>query len=171
TPANPSGRNRLRPWLVLVVVDAARTMLQPGAPLPRITVPAAELPDLDDCWATAHAQVTVEDPATALQALDAPQGGAGMSRLICLRRLAPDTSYLACIVPATRPGADAGLGNPVNQAGPIAPAWSVAGNQDVVLPVYYSWTFSTGADGDFKSLVGRLTGVRPDRPIGFGTRA
>ena len=34
----------------------------------------------------------------------------------------------------------------------------------------YSWQFSTGDDGDFKSLVGRLQGVSPTSLTGFGIR-
>ena len=168
TPAAPN-QNRLRPWLVLVVVDAATTSLEQGSPLPRITVNDAQLPDLNDSWAWAHAQVTVEDPATAAQALVPPSGGSAISRLVCPRRLQADTSYLACVVPSSLQGVQAGLGLPID-SGAIAPAWTAGAGQDVVLPVFYSWTFSTGADGDFKSLVQRLSGIKPDEIPGFGTR-
>src|SRR5512134_3487664 len=53
TPAKAQGDRRLRPWLVLVVLDAAKTGLPRvagGAPLPSIRIKAAdvasELPDL-----------------------------------------------------------------------------------------------------------------------------
>jgi hypothetical protein len=60
------------------------------------------------------------------------------------------------------------LGQPLDPA--LTQAWIAGSGQDVVLPVYYSWTFSTGASGDFKSLVLRLQGIRPDSIPGFGTR-
>ena len=62
--------DRLRPWLVLVVVpaDAASVAADSGRPGPVLTIPAAagtELPDLDQSWAWAHVQVTAPgDPAT-----------------------------------------------------------------------------------------------------------
>jgi hypothetical protein len=52
----------------------------------------------------------------------------------------------------------------------VAQAWTAGEGRDVVLPVYYSWRFSTGDDGDFKSLAQRLRGVRAIDVQGFGTR-
>jgi hypothetical protein len=170
TPAKPNSANRLRPWLVLVVVDASTVALEPGTPLPRITVNDSELPDLNDSWAWAHAQVTVDDPTTAQQALVPPSGGSAISRLLCPRRLAPDTAYLACLVPSTLVGVQAGLGLPLDPGPALALAWTAGAGQDVVLPVFYSWTFSTGDNGDFKSLVQRLVGVKAVSITGFGTR-
>jgi hypothetical protein len=170
TPASPSGANRLRPWLVLVVVDASMVELQAGTPLPSITVNDSELPDINDSWGWAHAQVTVDDPATASQALVPPSGGAAVSRLLCPRRLQLDTQYLACLVPVTLVGAQAGLGLPLDPGPALELAWTAGAGLDVTLPVYYSWTFSTGDSGDFKSLVQQLVGVRADLVPKFGTR-
>ena len=170
TPAKQNDSNRLRPWMVLIVVDASTVDVQPGTPLPRITVHDTDLPDLDDSWAWAHVQVTVDDPATAADALTPASGGSAVSRWLCPRRLQADTAYLACLVPATQVGVQAGLGLPLDAGPAIAPAWIAGAGQDVVLPVYYSWRFSTGDDGDFKSLVERLQGVPPNDIAGFGTR-
>jgi hypothetical protein len=169
TPAKPSGNARLRPWLVLIVLDARRHQLQPGVPLPRITVNDVELPELGDAWAWAHAQVTAETPGDAMRALQSPDS-ATISRLLCPRRLDPETEYIACIVPAVRGGVQAGLGQLAGAPPSLDPAWRAGAGEDVVLPVYYSWMFSTGEGGDFKSLVQRLKGVRPDSITGFGTR-
>lgn len=170
TPARPNSLNRLRPWLVLIVVDAATAQIQPGTPLPRISVHDTDLPDLADSWGWAHSQVTVDDPAKAADELTPAAGTSAISRLLCPRRLMPDTSYIACVVPATLDGVQAGLGLPPGPGPAIAPAWTAGSGQDMLLPVYYSWRFSTGDDGDFKSLVGRLRGVRPTDLAGFGTR-
>jgi len=170
TPAKQNDQNRLRPWMVLIVVDASTTQVQPGQPLPRITVNDAELPDLNDSWAWAHVQVTVDDPATAAAALAPASGGSAVSRFLCPRRLAPDTAYLACLVPSTLMGKQTGLGLPLDAGPAIEPAWTVGAGQDVVLPVYYSWKFSTGDDGDFKSLVLRLQGFPATSIEGFGTK-
>jgi len=172
TPAAPTGQGRLRPWIVLVVVEAAGVVVQPGRPLPRITVSDAELPDLNDSWAWAHVQSTVDSgsPDAAAAALAPESGGGAVARLLCPRRLRADTAYLACLAPSTRAGVQAGLGLPQDPGSALAMAWNAGAGLDVVLPVYYSWTFATGSDGDFKSLVQRLQGVAPDSIPGFGSR-
>jgi hypothetical protein len=53
TPASANNQNRLRPWMVLVVVVASTVSLEQGTPLPRITVNDSQLPDLNDSWAWA----------------------------------------------------------------------------------------------------------------------
>jgi hypothetical protein len=201
TPAKPNSKNRLRPWLVLIVVEAATAQLQPGTPLPRISVHDSELPDLNDSWGWAHSQVTVDTPAVskprklpadagdvakedadalakeeadalnvAESELISPAGTSAISRLLCPRRLDPNKTYLACVVPATRQGQQAGLGNEPDAGPEIKQAWEAGSGNDVVLPVYYSWQFSTGNAGDFKSLVTRIRGVPPTDVAGFATR-
>jgi hypothetical protein len=172
TPAQVNGQNRLRPWMVLIVVDSSKVDLKPGSPLKTITVNDIDLPDLNESWAWAHAQVTVDstDPSVAANELVPASGASAVSRFLCPRRLQADTSYLACLVPATLPGVQAGLGLPVDPGSAIAPAWIAGAGQDTVLPVYYSWRFSTGADGDFKSLVQRLVGTPASGIQGFATR-
>jgi hypothetical protein len=172
TPAQANGEDRLRPWMVLIVVDSSNLALQPGSPLKTITVNDTDLPDLNDSWAWAHAQVTVDstDLTVAANELGPASGTSAISRFLCPRRLQPDTPYLACLVPATLPGVQAGLGLPIDPGPAIAPAWTAGAGQDVVLPVYHSWRFSTGADGDFKSLVQLLIGTPADAIPGFATR-
>ena len=166
TPAQANGDDRLRPWLVLVVLDSAKTgvpKMTATAPLPVVTVPGAavatELPGLAESWSWAHAQVVSQASDSAgVQAVlhDAPST---TSRLVCPRRLAPNTDYVACVVPAFEPGRLRGLG--LAEAQPeamntLAPAWDTNAPADVRLPVYYSWQFSTGPGGDFESLARRL---------------
>lgn len=172
TPARPGVSNRLRPWLVLVVVEEALANWQAGRPLPRISVPDTELPDLADSWAWAHAQAALDadDLGSAQAALQPAESPQGLSRLLCPRRLAADKAYLACVVPATRPGVLAGLGLPPDAGPQIAPAWTVGAGQTVTLPVYVHWRFNTGDGGDYKSLLLRLKGVRATDVPGFGTR-
>src|SRR5262249_30983361 len=114
SPAAPDPlRGRLRPWLCLVVVrsSGATVSASPDGPLPVLTCALSELPDLTDSWAWAHAQVT-GPPGTSAGTLIATPGAA-ISRLVCPSRLAPDTPYLACVVPAFSAGVAAGLGQPV----------------------------------------------------------
>lgn len=156
TPAAPDPANgRIQPWLLLVVVtqDASTVTATPGIPLPVLSCPTAELPDLTESWAWAHAQVTGPPGAAAGSLLATP--GAAVSRLICPRRLYPFTGYYACVVPAFQAGVLAGLGQPV-PAGNLAPAWGTGSPATVQLPVYYHWSFATGASGDFATLAARL---------------
>jgi hypothetical protein len=152
----PSG---VRPWLVLVVLaDDEYTGPADGELLPSITVnDAKDLPDLDDSWAWAHAQVAGglgPTGAAGLATIARNEPARVLSRLVCPRRLAPDTHYTGFLVPAFEAGRLGGLKQPVPAAA-TPPAWS-AGATNVVLPVYQSFGFKTAAEGDFESLVARL---------------
>ncbi len=167
TPAKANDRDQLRPWLVLVVLEVAKTGLprmQPQALMPSIRVKvtdvATELPDLGDSWSWAHAQVVSQaTDAASLQSDLQGKPASNVSRLVCPRRLSESTNYVACLVPAFEPGRLRGLGlagdqDPAMQT--IAPAWNRQAVADVVLPVYFWWEFSTSAAGDFESLARRL---------------
>jgi hypothetical protein len=167
TPARANADDRLRPWLVLVVLEVAKTglpRLQPQALLPSVRIPAAavasELPDLAESWSWAHAQlISKATDGAGLQADLQGQPASNVSRLVCPRRLKPSTAYVACVVPAFEPGRLRGLGL-ADDAAPamqqLAPAWTPQAAGDVVLPVYYHWQFSTSVAGDFESLARRL---------------
>src|SRR5262249_44230810 len=149
--------DHLRPWLVLVVVERAQVAppaLAAGRPLPSIRLTATqvttELPDLSESWLWAHAQaistVDTANQASAAQKLSLEMKASparNISRLICPRRLTPRTDYVACVVPATEGGRLRGLGQPV-RGDTLGVAWSTQAPNDVELPVYFSWTFSTG---------------------------
>ncbi len=167
TPLSAGENERLRPWLVLVVIkkqsgvalgnsaNALLPVLQIKAP----AQPAAELPDLTEAWAWAHAQVAVDSTTDAETALrDRPERT--LSRLLCPRRLDPETAYLACVVPAFASGCQAGLGLPITEG--VKPSWelSAQGFTEIRLPVYFSWEFNTGRAEDFESLV-KLLQPRP----------
>ena len=111
----------LTPWLCLVVVErraGVELSYSRGDPLPVLTVddPARELPDPAFAHAWAHVQLT-GTPADRTE-----DGLAGwidgnpqrtLARLICPRLLAPETAYLACVVPVFALGGKAGLGEPL----------------------------------------------------------
>lgn len=185
TPAKENAAHRLRPWLCLVVVRKQAGVTLDGSgglPTTKLTIespahPVAELPDLEDSWAWAHVQVA-GDGATQLEVDTAFNTGPeqSLSRLICPRVLAAETEYVACVVPTFDLGRRAGLGQSIldtelvmpTGAHPLAPAWTLAPAQaKVELPVFYSWEFSTGQDGDFESLARALS---PNAPVGLGTR-
>ncbi|MEO8153874.1 MAG: hypothetical protein ABI605_12445 [Rhizobacter sp.] len=184
TPLKADANARLRPWLVLIVVraqDGVAITNAPDAPLPMLRIaaparPADELPDLVESWAWAHGQAASGDAGEA--AIGAALGGApqlSLSRLLCPRLLAPNTDYIACVVPAFELGRRVGLGLPVTDAdligaNALAPAWSLAtpAPLEVQLPVYVRWSFRTGVSGDFESLARRL--VPQPAPQGLGQR-
>ena len=180
TAADPAGavlraEGTLPPWLCLAVVarDVAGVQLAhpPGARLPVLSAPAAELPDPAAAAAWAHVQVAGELPAS----FDAVEPHRALARLVCPRLLTPNTAYLACLVPVFAAGRQAGLGEPVTA--PVDQyAWA-AGDATVTLPVYDSWAFTTGPGGDFEALVRRLQQVHLEdlvdesgQPLAIGRR-
>lgn len=156
TPAAADG-DRLRPFLVLVVVPADTCSLDPGssqrAPVLHVDDVRTQLPDLAQSHAWAHAQV----PSVA--ALAGAARPPGISRLLCPRLLRPRTRYIAAVVPAFEPGRLTGLGLPVPDGPTMRPAWDATVQGPLDLPAYHSWTFTTGDDGDFEALVSRLRRV------------
>jgi hypothetical protein len=155
TPLAPGPTGALRPWLALVCVPAAlRPRGEPGRPLPVLRVPASELPDPAFLHLWAHVQMITGDEADPRRSI---------SRLLAPRRLRPHTDYVACLVPAFDAGRRAGL---ADEGGDLGPSWSRGA--DAVLPVYFSWAFSTGEGGDFETLTDRLR-ARP-LPASMGRR-
>jgi hypothetical protein len=179
TPAKPGQNERLRPWICLIVVkkqDGVSLSGKETSSLPRLEIraparPGNELPDLAESWAWVHAQITgaLTDTASVLTAAVEQAPERTISRLLCPRRLQPATAYYACLVPAFEVGRKAGLGLPIpdDDLSQLAPAWQ-ANADEVSLPVYFSWEFSTGPEGDFESLA-RLLQPRPI-PNNVGTR-
>jgi hypothetical protein len=180
TPASPNAESRLRPWLCLIVVKKGQGIElrnASGDQVPILAIGSAinlaeVLPDLKDSWGWAHAQVSGElnDP-NSLDAIISGSPERTVSRLICPQRLAPDTSYIACVVPTFEAGRLAGLGLPLtDEAKSLNPAWRLENQQlsrGLLLPVYYSWEFTTSAPGDFQSLVEKL---QPRSASGLGVR-
>ena len=165
TPAGPAG-DRLRPWLALIALKLTEYSPVAGAPqpLPAIDVTGlAGLQPLDDSWNWAHVQVSAD---AGLAATLASQPAAVISRLLCPRRLDPETTYTAFVVPAFEIGRQAGLGQDVSAATSTGPAWTQATTAPLRLPVYYQFQFHTSDQGDFESLVRKLTPVKLGPGIG-----
>ncbi len=176
TPAASfDGGTKLTPWIALVVLRAARSELRPSsAGLPvQVRTTMSELQPLDDSWAWAHAQLTgAADAATPSIAdrLTPEHGDTNLSRLVCPRRLQPDQDYLACVVPAFDAGVKVGLADTSSPA-TLDPAWTrhfdgSDADNEIILPVYSSWTFSTATDGDFRSLAELLVPVTAPWQVG-----
>ena len=173
SPAAADDQGRLRPWLCLIIVPAvAGTEPQPGTDgrPPSVTVPVAQLPDLSESWAWAHVQILVDDEDADIGEVLARRPDRAVSRLLCPRRLDPNTAYRGFVVPAFETGRMAGLGHDGSGGdGELRPAWTTgAGPATVNLPIYHQWEFATGAAGDFESLLGLLRAR--SLPAGVGTR-
>ncbi len=170
TPAAADAQGRLRPWLCLVVVrqqEGVRLRPAGGGPLPVLDIaapakPDDELPDLAESWAWAHAQVSWPHDAlpdeASVRNLVATRPELSVSRLLCARRLVAFTDYIACVVPTFEVGRLSGLNLPLPANADLAPAWGsgAAAAASVALPVYYHWSFRTGAREDFETIVDRL---------------
>jgi len=191
TPARANASGQLRPWLCLVVVrEQPGVSIAPAsaASLPVLHIvsparPVDELPNLAECWAWAHSQVAAADTqATSVNAALRGATELSLSRLVCPRRLEPNTAYVACIVPTFELGRRAGQGatisdSEVTAANALAPAWTIThappappvGPAAVELPIYHQWRFHTGSVGDFESLARAL---HPEpAPDGLGLRS
>jgi len=158
----------MQPWLTLVVVERASVRWEPStrALLPVMQVPPEQLPPLAraDLWAHAQAPRTGRATEQDLRARLSPaHASVNLSRLISPRVLKQDTDYLAAVVPTTDIGVRGGLGL---TGGTLDPAWTSGTSGPVRLPVYDSWEFRTGPNGDFRALALRLQGVVAPYEVG-----
>jgi len=173
TPVAPDSNNLLRPWMCLAVVEKGENVkLEPVTPLPVLAIAsgaAAQLPKLADAALWAHVQISgafdPNDPQNDVAAIARNQPERILARLVCPRALAPNKTYIACVVPTYNVGVAAGLGNEVAADAALADAWPV-GVDSIRLPVYHSWEFATGGAGDFQSLVSRLEAHAPGPNVG-----
>ena len=96
----------------------------------------------------AHVQVTVSEGEECQDEVkyikEHPENG--ISRLFCSRKLADYTQYAMFLVPAFELGRLAGLGESVSEGVGVETLSWTAGTRKQTFPVYYQWTFSTGAD-------------------------
>jgi hypothetical protein len=171
--------HRLAPWLLLAVLkdgEFTRRSL-PDRPLTSFVLTAGArrgdiFPVAGQEWAFAHAHINAAVPGAAtvpdltqLGALLDANPDAGYTRLIAPRKLDPNTSYTAFLVPAFEVGRKAGLGEPVADTDDgTARAWDGAAEE---FPIYFEWSFRTGVAGDFESLVRALVPRDMDPRVGI----
>jgi hypothetical protein len=150
------------------------------------------LPAVAQTWAWAHVHLNGDLDATDL--LD-PNNNADVqtalarfrqlvdenpdraySRIICPRKLDPNTTYHCFLIPAFETGRLAGLGASetiIATHRAQEPSFGIAHLTDANhlayadhFPVYYHWQFMTGQDGDFETLVRRLQAREVDARVG-----
>jgi hypothetical protein len=176
SPARPNGEN-LRPWIFLLVLKEGEFQRDDRLlPLPVVTVKAKEaLPRPDETWLFAHAHLeeaiadselsSLERYLKSLQESVSTDPDRLYSRLLSPRHLEPNTSYQAFLVPTFEGGRLAGLGKPTAGVPAQKPAWD--GTSGLELPFYYDWSFRTGEEADFQSLVELLEPRVLDEHIGI----
>jgi len=185
TPSAPDATGlRLRPWIALVVLEEEVEFSEgrnlAGKPLPYIDVlDSSKLPNPAELWAWAHVHVNRSlagsdaEFASSDMAAVLPRFAAALqenrdlaySRIVCPRRLQPNSAYHAFLVPVFESGRLAGLGKTTPAPGPTTSAWGAAGG--VQLPIYYRWYFHTGDVGDFEYLVRLLKPQEVDHRVGI----
>jgi hypothetical protein len=173
SPAPPDGATgRLRPWLALVVLTEKEFTEGgvPDRPLPFVDLAdLAVLPPPDQLGAFAHVHVNrsvtpgdktvsdnLEQSLESLGDVLAENPDLACSRVLCPRRLAPDTVYHAFLVPAFETGRLAGLGYPPEKyPGALQSSWVPYTNrpESTRMCHYHRWQFRTGGSGDFEALV------------------
>ncbi|HEV7509948.1 MAG TPA: hypothetical protein VGS07_34065 [Thermoanaerobaculia bacterium] len=165
--------HHLLPWIALVVLkdEEFKRSATPGRPLPAfVLTPQAKRGDLfpkpNQEWAWAHVHLNAD--LANLGALKSVLDGdpdAGYARLMCPRKLDPNTGYTAFVVPVFEVGRKAGLGEKIGDAedGTVR-SWAGPAAE---FPIYYEWFFRTGVEGDFEALVHALVPRDMDPRVGI----
>ncbi len=170
---------QLAPWLWLVVLtDEEFVRKSMTGILPTIEITpngqraAFPPPETTGAWAHTQLNFEVSKDYSRQQAHKKVKSeleknpNLGCSRLLCPRRLKPETHYTAFLVPAFEGGRLAGLGrNDQADRVPTSDAsWPSAENvtQPRLFPIYYEWEFFTDSAGDFELLARRLQPLEPE---------
>jgi hypothetical protein len=193
TPAAPDvAKSRLQPWIMLVVLKDAQEEgkdkeFEDGKdikdkPLPFITVakPKEVFPSADQLWAWAHVHVNQSLAANneevfstdmdavlpRLQRVLTENPDLAYSRILCPRKLEPNTAYHAFLIPVFESGRLSGLGLEIPKTlNATASAWADK-TAPTDYPYYHRWYFRTGTIGDFEYLVRLLKPKPVDRRVG-----
>ena len=131
---------------------------------------ADELPDLARRVGVGARAVAGRD-STASRRPSPPPRGEVIARLVCPRRLLPDSGWLACVVPAFEAACSPGGARRVPAGDELAGRLGSSRRErwPGPLPVYHHWRFRTGAGGDFETLCRRL--AADDSGVAFGLQA
>jgi hypothetical protein len=190
TPAAPDvSKSRLQPWIMLVVLkeDDKAKEFEDGKdikdkPLPFITVakPKDVFPPAEQLWAWAHVHINRSLAANneevfstdmnavlpRLQGVLTENPDLAYSRILCPRKLEPNTAYHAFLIPVFESGRLSGLGLEISKIlNATASAWADK-TAPTDYPYYHRWYFRTGTIGDFEYLVRLLKPKPVDRRVG-----
>jgi hypothetical protein len=168
------------PWLTLIVLktqndqETGEFVKIPHSSkdlAPQIQLQAqAILPELKESWRWAHVHkfdiegVSHQQLANSIKT--APKKA--VCRLLCPRRLQPQTKYHVFLVPTFKIGAEGAMGRVNETDDRTLLTWKTpADGAGKILPYYYDWEFSTGTLGSFEKLVRKL---KPRDLMNMGTR-
>ena len=123
-------------------------------------------------------KTTTVNSEAVLQRLEAEldkNPNVGCSRLLCPRRLKPETEYAVFLIPAFEKGRLAGLGadiSLIDSTNSLQAAWALP--QAFLpdhFPIYYQWSFSTMPGEDFEGLARKIEPVTKSQLLkaGVGT--
>lgn len=183
--------DRLKPWLALVVLKESEFIEGKNIknkPLPFIDVANTNniFQPYEQLWAWAHVHVNdsvITDSKKTVSANEADtlknlkgilkkNPDLAYSRIMCPRKLEPNTGYHAFLIPAFESGRLAGLGlDPSENFGARnaeTGAWQDYSNRKnpTLYPIYHRWFFKTGKLGDFEYLVRLLKPQPMDNRVG-----
>ena len=172
SPKRPDG-GRLQPWMTLVVLkDDEFEADDKTIPLPSFKIKKdANLlfPPVDELWAWSHVHVnkTIAQ-ASDLDNLLKQNADMAYSRLMCPRKLKPNTGYHAFVVPTFESGRLGGISLTKESEDPsVFGKSSYDGKQaGTAFPYYYRWYFRTGEAGDFEFLLTQLVPRTADKSVG-----
>lgn len=183
SPVSPAS-GRLQPWLMLVVLKDAeweKPTQKGDRPLPFFNLlgdTQSVFPPAKQLWAWAHVHINesiinkneemvavgndLEKVIEEFEEVLNRNPDLAYSRVMCPRKLEPNTSYHAFLIPSYESGRLAGLGLEIPDTVKVdQAAWEglnrPEGNS---YPYYHKWEFSTGTLGDFEYLV-RLLEAKP----------
>lgn len=169
TPAKAT-EGKLRPWITLLVLEREEFEKKslPDSLLPAITHGKRPIPfpDASQTWAWAHVHInkTMEQTGAATNAgqlyniIHQENPNLASSRLLCSRKLKPNTPYYAFLIPAFEQGRLAGLGatnDRIIEEDVRKSSWDEHQPDEYanVWPFYFEYSFHTGEELDFEFLV------------------
>jgi hypothetical protein len=178
SPTTPYQPSKLRPWVFLLVLkedEYERTDRR--VPLPSVVIRSADaLPPANETWLWAHVHSNADIPDADLT--DEEKFLISLNktvdddpdqlycRLLSPRKLEPGVAYRAFLIPAFETGRLAGLGLPTDNVNSQLASWREQ-STGTEMPVYYEWSFRTGENADFESLVKALKPLKMDQRVGI----
>ncbi len=180
TPFAPN-KDRLRPWLSLILCkddEFTEETAGSGMKVIRLHLTAGNysevLPKPSEGHLYAHVQLI--NPTADIDHFLEDDPDAGISRIFCPRKIeggpleSEHIHYTAFLIPSFEIGRRRGLGRSLDGVNMQQHAWpekfSDASPDDLVFPVYYQWSFSSGGDR-FCDLANKLRPVTPEENAGF----